>query len=431
MTKKYSQIRRIQLNNVMNDKGFSLVELLVAMVILMVVSIPLLHAFVTTAYTNRDAAKLMSATDAAENIMEQFESQDIEELINLYNVGDNVVTIDNTSSPYNMEKYKFVIKNASNLPDDMPDGYYAVVTLDPDLYPNANSLNVADIKSMSADEAAVYTMSDTYDKGVYDQYVTWNTDWYNSNPAAYLQKDETFFKDNLKRNITVSINKIKTETNEFGEDVDICTVNLKVEYELTNYSGILSADKSKYVSSEVELFNNIATMKPLTNIYLLYMPRYNAAINHKGYDKITVQNPGNVEANLFIVAQNSKTDAHLRTQYESSVNGLVLNVVEDVKSGTPSTTKSNLTLFTNLVDGAPYSSNDTTDYHLLCNLKYSSLSGAINYSGDVAKKIMGSRALDGKALVAEDTNIRIYKMITTVYNGDGNEVCVLDGTRLK
>lgn len=71
------------------------------------------------------------------------------------------------------------------------------------------------------------------------------------------------------------------------------------------------------------------------------------------------------------------------------------------------------------------------DYHLLCNLKYSSLSGAINYSGDVAKKIMGSRALDGKALVAEDTNIRIYKMITTVYNGDGDEVCVLDGTRLK
>ena len=178
------------------------------MVILMVVSIPLLHAFVTTAYTNRDASRLMSATDAAENIMEKFEYQDIEELVNLYNVGDNVVTVDNTSSPYNMEKYSFVIKNSSDLPDDMPDGYYAKVTLDPDLYPNANSLNVADIKSMSAAEAAVYTMSDTYDKGVYDQFVTWNTDWYNSNPVAYLQKDENFFKDNLKRHITVSINKI-------------------------------------------------------------------------------------------------------------------------------------------------------------------------------------------------------------------------------
>ena len=406
-------------------------ELLVAMVILMVVSIPLLHAFVTTAYTNRDASRLMSATDAAENIMEKFEYQDIEELVNLYNVGDNVVTVDNTSSPYNMEKYSFVIKNSSDLPDDMPDGYYAKVTLDPDLYPNANSLNVADIKSMSAAEAAVYTMSDTYDKGVYDQFVTWNTDWYNSNPVAYLQKDENFFKDNLKRHITVSINKIKTETNEFDEDVDICTVSLKIEYELSNYSGILSADKCKYVSSEVELFNNIATQKPLNNIYIVYMPRYSASINHKGYDRITVQNPGNVKANLFIVAQNSKTDAHLRSQYESAVNGLRLDVVEDVKSGTPSTTKSNLTLFTNLVAGSPYSSNDTTNYNVLCNLKYSSLSGAISYSGDDAKKIMGSRALDGKVLVAEDTNVRIYKMITTVYDKDGKEVCVLDGTRLR
>ena len=44
---------------------------------------------------------------------------------------------------------------------------------------------------------------------------------------------------------------------------------------------------------------------------------------------------------------------------------------------------------------------------------------------------MGSRALDGKALVAEDTNVRIYKMITTVYDKDGKEVCVLDGTRLR
>ncbi|MDD6010871.1 MAG: prepilin-type N-terminal cleavage/methylation domain-containing protein, partial [Lachnospiraceae bacterium] len=283
MMNKRSKIRINQLNTVPNNKGFSLVELLVAMVILMVVSIPLLHAFVTTAYTNRDASRLMSATDAAENIMEKFEYQDIEELVNLYNVGDNVVTVDNTSSPYNMEKYSFVIKNSSDLPDDMPDGYYAKVTLDPDLYPNANSLNVADIKSMSAAEAAVYTMSDTYDKGVYDQFVTWNTDWYNSNPVAYLQKDENFFKDNLKRHITVSINKIKTETNEFDEDVDICTVSLKIEYELSNYSGILSADKCKYVSSEVELFNNIATQKPLNNIYIVYMPRYSASINHKGY----------------------------------------------------------------------------------------------------------------------------------------------------
>ena len=50
----------------LNNQGFTLLELLVAIVVLCIVSIPLLHAFVTTAKTNGKAKIMMHATDAAE-----------------------------------------------------------------------------------------------------------------------------------------------------------------------------------------------------------------------------------------------------------------------------------------------------------------------------------------------------------------------------
>ena len=65
----------------LNNGGFSLLEVLVAMVILAIVSIPLLHSFVTTARTNAKAKVLMKATDVAENTVETFKNQDVETLI--------------------------------------------------------------------------------------------------------------------------------------------------------------------------------------------------------------------------------------------------------------------------------------------------------------------------------------------------------------
>ena len=69
-----NKTERIKLNN----SGFSLLEVLIAMVILCLVSIPLLHSFVTTARTNSRAKIMMRATDCAENIMESIEYRSVE-----------------------------------------------------------------------------------------------------------------------------------------------------------------------------------------------------------------------------------------------------------------------------------------------------------------------------------------------------------------
>ncbi len=75
----------------LNNNGFSLLEVLIAMVILALVSIPLLHSFVTTAKTNGRAKILMRATDCAENLMESLEYRSVEEIVEYYKISGYTV----------------------------------------------------------------------------------------------------------------------------------------------------------------------------------------------------------------------------------------------------------------------------------------------------------------------------------------------------
>ncbi|MEG2001242.1 MAG: type II secretion system protein, partial [Evtepia sp.] len=57
-----------------NNKGFSLVEMLVALVMLALIITPLLHSFVTATRTSEKARATGDATAAAQNIVESLES---------------------------------------------------------------------------------------------------------------------------------------------------------------------------------------------------------------------------------------------------------------------------------------------------------------------------------------------------------------------
>ncbi len=58
-----------KLNRNLNNRGFSLVEILIAVAILVLCAVPLLKAFVTSAQTNARARQNLNATTLAENIM--------------------------------------------------------------------------------------------------------------------------------------------------------------------------------------------------------------------------------------------------------------------------------------------------------------------------------------------------------------------------
>ena len=68
----------------LNNEGFSLIELLIAIVILSIIVVPLLHSFVTSARTNAKSRNTMHATAIAEDVMEQFEAHTLEEMADTY-----------------------------------------------------------------------------------------------------------------------------------------------------------------------------------------------------------------------------------------------------------------------------------------------------------------------------------------------------------
>ena len=64
-----------------DNQGFSLIELLVAVVILAVVVVPLLHGFLSSYRVNSKSKSVLRATTLAQNEMETFEKEKIEDLI--------------------------------------------------------------------------------------------------------------------------------------------------------------------------------------------------------------------------------------------------------------------------------------------------------------------------------------------------------------
>lgn len=64
-----------------NNKGFTLVELIVAITLLVIVVTPIMNSFITSARVNRNARKVMVATDVAQNFIEGYSEKTFESVM--------------------------------------------------------------------------------------------------------------------------------------------------------------------------------------------------------------------------------------------------------------------------------------------------------------------------------------------------------------
>jgi len=429
------QSRRRELNN----KGFSLLEVLIAMVILVIVSIPLIRSFVTSAMTNSKAKVLMRATDCAENMMENLEYMSLAELKARYEISSqNAVTVDAD------DKYTFVIRDVADMPVSLPDGYYIKLVADPGAYPNANALNLAEVKSMSIPDTAVYNMPVLYDESIYNIFRQWNYEANEDQGLFYQEAPTDYFKKSLTRSIDITIDKKGTGTDEAGKEVDLVAVNVSLHYYFASqglYNNYLPPSQNEYVVAEKEIYNNVTTKKELENLFVFYQPRYLATVSGNK-DKITIHNEGNVAANVFICAQVGVPDLEYKFQYYHELTGPDITIIEN-PSGAVSDADGAIRLFTNLSGNAPYSSIPTEsgvveDGKILCNLVYQNPAGTQKETGMNAVKILDGRDLDGKVLIGSNTKNRIYKVYVTIMSPDGADVdsdddvlLELDGTKLE
>lgn len=160
-----------------NNKGMTLVEVLVAMMILTVVSLVLLRAFVSATKYNKIAKEKQREINLAQSIMESFKAYDMDEIVKQFNgsapftiysgahgsvyevgrnsydpVEDELIRNDGGLDPANADKYSFKLESVN-----YDGGLYDVeISLEPD--PAVNSLvEIADSPKFNKFNDAFYT----------------------------------------------------------------------------------------------------------------------------------------------------------------------------------------------------------------------------------------------------------------------------------
>lgn len=439
----------------LNNAGFTLLEVLIAMVILAVVSVPLLRSFVAAAQTNAKARTEAVCTNAAENVAENCRNVKADDIVAKYigkkfdNADYDAATesynyeVTDTASPYygnvaHLDKdgvYTVTIKNQGSMGSSMPDGYYCEVTLDPNMYSNANGENLAQIEPVTIKDSAIFTMPTDFDSKAYDMFVDRNRIL--SDP--YKKADKAFFKKYLTRTITFDINKvgekgIDSDGNDVAPDVDgnypegtkmidLVKVTMNVEYTLDigRKNEYLPAEQQTLNYTTAFLFDNSTSARELNAVYLFFYPRYVAALDckedstHVGRDRVIINNKDNVETYFYLTAIKGGEDEMKLEQY-CKEKALGVTVVENPDFSVSD--KGALTLRTNLNSGAPASKSDTNAElgQLYLMLKYYNTAGTIGRYDSAAGKILSVANTDGKSLNTEDTPNRIYKLNIKVYD---------------
>lgn len=428
--------------NTFDNKGFTLLEVLIAMIILAIVSIPILHAFMTSATTTAKSKLKMYATDAAENIMEDIRANNKNSILNKYCQNPSEMTPDTNG--------KYVINISAQDPsfdDDLNDaidkGFKATITLDPKYYPNTNSLNPASFDTVSSNCDAIYVMSPDLDDKVYGEYSAMNEAYIVSPSAGTpVAVSEGYFEKNLKREIKVEVKSSGniSELDDEGNPIKNATVDVTVSYLLTNTdatSVIDTADQMVKKQSS-RIFDNKITKKKLNSVFIMYEPRYLAAPNEG--DIITVHNPEGLEFKLYIIAQGTEEHGEQYAQYlelkSPSKKGLILELYGKnmTKEECP------VSLYTNLIDEnkVDYYKDSTrptikevpVQCYLACYEKEQDPEGLttefdeVTYNKLVTKSSgtfkkstnlkMKKYSVDGKTLDANDITDRFYNVTVSV-----------------
>lgn len=120
-----------------DNRGFSLLELIVTVVILAIVTAPFLSSFVTASNTNVKSKRIQEANELSQYVIEQCKAMSLDKIENEYGTAtswnkDTAQSIDDADSSYDKStiKYKWTIDGA-NLPTGYSDNYTADVEIKP------------------------------------------------------------------------------------------------------------------------------------------------------------------------------------------------------------------------------------------------------------------------------------------------------------
>ena len=256
-------IKRREKRRKLNNKGFSLVECLVAMAILAVISLPILLSFSRAAETNSKARRVENATTVGSSLSEEFKQTEVTELIKKYT---NYTVTDG--------KYVFNIdKEGAN-----GETFNVVLTLDPtdytDTYDDSGNLIGNTSNNVNSYSKPVYgNVSDKYNYVLREQMYAYDNEvidelryvYGSSYNAVSLQKTSDVYT-------TLTYD---TTTNTYKQE---CKIEFKYEY---YYGGGTYTVNRTLTANTTE---NIASADSIKNVYVFYSAINNRDIIHLHYD---------------------------------------------------------------------------------------------------------------------------------------------------
>lgn len=322
-----------------SNKGFTLLELLIAVAVLAIIIAPMLRGFVTSHRVNAKSRHLMRATTLAQNEMEIFEKEKLEDLLAdtalpTPQFGYTVVTKPDETDASDPGIYVFERDGIIN-DDSGMDMFDVRVTLNPervsasDLYYDQNSREVLFMNTVSGIDSATYiqrvrnqvnTAGD--DEQVYKHYQTVQ----HPDGVGGVKWTEDDFRENLERTITLTIRQ------EDQGGVMVTVAEIEYAYSIANNYGIVPDKYEKYTKKKI-FFNNAQTLdgegRPvdLKSVYLYYAPRYrlrnNAYTGAVNKDSIIINNTAGLPVNIYLIRQNIHTADWIPTDDTVDANGKV------------------------------------------------------------------------------------------------------------
>lgn len=394
-----------------SNKGFTLVEVLVAVVVLVVVVLPLLNSFYVASRTNAKAKKLMDATTAAQNVFEELKGAKLDDFITAHSETLEKI-LDGSGNPQldeqGQEMYRHILPVTSN-----PTGYQMTVdqktfnvrvTLDPLKYTTQQGNTV---KNSEYNSQLFSTISKLDPSS--------NAFFFPATSAAFDNAAATALAvDQLPASIQ-SMQETMTRTIQI--DIEYNPANKLCEaFGTYTYYDALGGSFSP-VTRDKFYSNNTALTNELSNLFVCYLPMYspNSAKNLPK-EKIIINNPANYPLNVYIVKQ---------TDYDNTVAMPIkskYSVELEVSEG-------------NRVWDKPVTSIATNLAYEEGNVLTSELTN-VTYTGPTSIPSTMTEALDIMTdLSRPDAAVRIYRVKVEIFEKDdvayAEALTTMEGTKIE
>lgn len=324
--------QKVKVQQLNKNAGFSLLELLIAVTILAIITIPMLHMFVTSARINGKSRITLRATVLAQDIVEGLKAYHIDEIQDQFNgvedfemLNTSVIAGDCTyKEDVDREKpgkYYFVIKNAK-LENSRFD---VLISVDATGYmegasPTRFPLNVKDVaKVTSTEKNSGYTQKKQWIDSMHEEILKEIQDPNNLGIPKTTQ-DFNIVGLSYKRTINIKLYDDGTFTDDEGYTIIKTNATIYYMYEFS-YGG-----KSYTYSYPSAGDPNPCGNFEGNNFYLFYYPLYGAES-----DKIVFECKQSKALNLYIAKQVDETMSDSELNAAENAYKAVVNIEDPSK----------------------------------------------------------------------------------------------------